>query len=172
MGRTIISFTSHIGRLLDREHDGAGDRLGRQRELVARVFELRFHLWICHAFCEVRVHEPRRNDRHAQFLAGLHPQALGDRAHGELRGGIDRLVRHRLMSGGRSGVDEMSETLLAKDRQRGGDSVKNTFDVDVDHVFPIFNPQVIHRRYRHDAGVVDENVELAVAVKREANETS
>jgi hypothetical protein len=37
----------------------------------------------------------------------------------------------------------MSETLLAKDRQRGRDSVKNTFDVDVDHVFPIFNAQVI-----------------------------
>ena len=123
---------------------------------LSRAFSSwRFHLWICHGFCEVRVHEPRRNDRHAQFLAGLHAQALGDRAHGELRGGIDRLVRHRLMSGGRSGVDEMSETLLAKDRQRGGDSVKNTFDVDVDHVFPILNAQVVQGRHRHDAGIVD-----------------
>ena len=60
------------------------------------AFELRFHLRICHAFREIRPDEPRRNDRDAQLLAGLHAQALGDCAHGELRGGIDRLVRHGL----------------------------------------------------------------------------
>jgi len=33
---------------------------GGSAKLVARAFfELRFHLWICHAFREVRVHEPR-----------------------------------------------------------------------------------------------------------------
>ena len=64
----------NIGRLLDREHDDAGDRLGRQRELVAGAFELRFHLWIGPAFSEVRPDEPWRNDRHPQLLSGL----LGD----------------------------------------------------------------------------------------------
>jgi hypothetical protein len=33
----------------------------------------------------------------------------------------------------------MSETLLAKDRQRRRDAVENTFDVDVDQVLPIIN---------------------------------
>jgi hypothetical protein len=35
-----------------------------------------------------------------------------------------------------------------------------TFDVDVDHVPPILNPQVVRGRHRHDAGIVDENIEL------------
>src|SRR5437868_5001459 len=48
----------YIGRLLAREHDGAGDRLGRHCELVSGAFELRFHLRICHAFREVRPDEP------------------------------------------------------------------------------------------------------------------
>jgi hypothetical protein len=41
------------GRLLDREHDGAGDRFWRQRELVSGAFELRFHRRICHAFRKI-----------------------------------------------------------------------------------------------------------------------
>jgi hypothetical protein len=44
------------------------------------------------------------------------------------------------MSRGRNGVDEMSETLLAKDRQRCGDAVENAFDVD--HVLPVRHTQV------------------------------
>src|SRR5258707_15168836 len=39
-------------------------------------------------------------------------------AHGKLRAGIDRHVRVDHNAGRRSGVDEMSETLLAKHRQR------------------------------------------------------
>ena len=63
--------------------------------------------------------------------------------------------------------EEMSETLLAKHRQRCGDAVENTFDVDVDHVFPILHPQVVQGGDRPNAGVVDENVKLAVALTRQ-----
>src|SRR6266478_10175981 len=98
-----------IGRLFDRERDRAGDRSWRHRELVPRGGELGLHLWICYAVREVRLDEARRNDRHAQLVAGLLPQTFGDGAHGELRAGIDRLVRHGLMSRRGSGVDKMPE---------------------------------------------------------------
>jgi hypothetical protein len=56
----------------------------------------------------------------------------------------------------------MSETLLEKDRQRGRDAVQNTFDVDVDHAFPLLNAQVVEGGDRPYAGIVDENIKLAV----------
>jgi hypothetical protein len=65
----------------------------------------------------------------------------------------------------------MSETLLAKHRQRCGDAIENTFDVDVDHVFAILHPQVVQGGDRPNAGVVDENVKLAVALTRQVDET-
>ena len=74
------------------------------------------------------------------------------------------------MPGGRSGVDEMPETLLAEDRQRGGDAVQNTFDVDVDHLLPILDAQVVEGRNGHDAGIVDENVKLAVPLTCQLHE--
>ena len=48
----------NIGRLLDRERNGAGYRIGRQRELVPGLGELSFHLRICHSFREICADEP------------------------------------------------------------------------------------------------------------------
>src|SRR6185295_7004554 len=59
-------------------------------------------------------------------------------------------------------VDEMSETLLAENWQRCGDAVQDTFDVDVDHLVPFVDAEVVERRDRANAGVVDESVKLAV----------
>src|SRR6266576_5473914 len=160
----------NIGRLLDRERNSAGDRLRRHGELVPGLFELGFHLRICHSFREVRVDEARRNDRHAQLVAGFLPQTFGDGAHGELRGRIDRLVRFSDKSCRRSSVNEMSKTLLAEDRQRGGDAVEHTFDVDVDHLLPILNAQVVERGNWHNAGIVEENVKFAVLLTCQLNE--
>ena len=157
----------NIGRLLDRERNSAGDCIRGHRKLVSGDGKLGFHLQICHRFREVRPDKPRRNDRHAQLIAGLLAQSLGDGAHGELRAGIDRLVRYGLMSRCRSGVAEMPETLLAEERQRCRDAVQNTFDVDVDHVLAILDAQVIEGRNWHNAGIVDENVELAVPLARQ-----
>src|SRR6266404_3798856 len=49
----------NIVRLLDRERNSARDRLRRHGELVPGLFELGFHLRICHSFREVRVDEAR-----------------------------------------------------------------------------------------------------------------
>ena len=122
--RTDNNFVHiNIGRLLDRERNSARDRLRRHGELVPGLFELGFYLRIRHSFREVRVDEARGNDRHSQLVAGLLPQTFGDGTHGELRAGIDRLVRFSDKSCCRSSVNEMSETLLAEDRQRGESSI-------------------------------------------------
>src|SRR6266550_5541210 len=160
----------NIGRLLDRERNSAGDRLRRHGELVPGLFELGFHLRICHSFREVRVDEARRNDRHAQLVAGLLPQTFGDGTPGELRAGIDRLVRFSDKSCRRSSVNEMSETLLAEDRQRCGDAVQNPFDVDVDHVLPLCDAQVVEWRDRPNAGIVDQDVKLTVPLTGQVDE--
>src|SRR6478736_5228216 len=98
-------------------------------------------------------------------------QAFGDRAHGKLSPSINLPVGVDGNAGRRSGVDEMSETLLTKHRQRCGDAVENTFDVDVDHVLPILHAQVVQGGDRPNAGVVDENVKLAVTLTRQVDET-
>src|SRR6266571_4482205 len=153
-----------VGRLLDRERDSASDRLRRHCEPVPRGLELGLHLRTCHSCREVRPHEAGRNDRHAQLVACLLAQALGDRTHSELRPGIDRLVRHRLMSSRRGGVNEMTESLLAKHWERRRDAVQNAFDIDVDHLLPILDAQVVEGRHGHYARIGEENVQLAVSL--------
>jgi hypothetical protein len=66
-------------------------------------------------------------------------------------------------------VNEMSETLLAKHRERCGDAVENPFDVGVDYVFPILHAQVVQRGDRPNASVVDENVKLTVSLTRQVD---
>src|SRR5438270_1653732 len=160
----------NIGRLFDRERNSAGDRRRWHGELVPGLDELDFHLRIGYSFREVCVDEARRNDRHTQLVAGLLPQTFGDGAHGELRPGIDRLVRFSDKSCCRSSVNEMSETLFAEDRQRCGDAVEHTFDVDVDHLLPILDAQVVERGNWHNAGIAEENVKLAVSLTCQLDE--
>src|SRR5260221_11613304 len=128
-----------ISRLLDRERNGASNRIRRDRDPAHPFNDRGLHLRICHRFSEVRVDEAGRDDRHAQSIAGLLAQTLGDGAYGELRAGIDRHGRYNLEPSCRSGVDEMPEPLLAEDRQRRRDAVQNAFDVDVDHLLPFLD---------------------------------
>src|ERR1700682_914337 len=113
----------NISRLLDRERNGTGDRIRWNRKAVHRRRDLGPYLRIVHRFRKVRLHEAGRNDGHAQLVACLLTQALRDGAHGELRRGIDRLIRFGDESCSRSSVDEMSKALPAEDRQCCGDAV-------------------------------------------------
>jgi len=72
------NFIAPTGGLLDRERNSTGDRIWRHRELVSGLREFGFHLRICHRFREVRADEARRDDCHAQLIAGLLAQTLGD----------------------------------------------------------------------------------------------
>ena len=69
-----------------------------------------------------------------------------------------------------SGVDEVPKTLPAEDRQGRGDAVENALDVDVDHVLPLLDAQVVERGQRPDAGISDKNVELAVTLRCQGDE--
>ena len=64
----------------------------------------------------------------------------------------------------------MSETLLAKDRQRSGDAIQNTFDVDVDHLLPILDAQVVKERIWRNASIVHENIKLAIPLTCQLDE--
>ena len=64
----------------------------------------------------------------------------------------------------------MPEALLAEDSQRGGDAVQNAFDVDVDHLVPISDAQIVERRHGHDAGIAEKNVEPAKPLARQLDE--
>jgi hypothetical protein len=67
-------------------------------------------------------------------------------------------------------VDEMPKTLLAEDGQRRRDTVENTFNVDVDHILPILNAQVVEKRYRGNASVANENVKFTVSITSQLDE--
>src|SRR4029079_5265122 len=119
--------------------------------------------WICHGSREVRLDKSRRNARHAQLIAGFLSQGLGNRAHSVLRASIDRHGRYDLNSGGRNDIDEMSEILPPKHRQGGGNAVQNAFEVDVDHLLPVVDAQLVEERDWRYSSVVDENIQLAVS---------
>jgi hypothetical protein len=101
---------------------------------------------------------------HAQLVASLLAQALGDGAHGELRARVNRLVWDSFVSGRRSDGDKMPASLPAEDRKCGGNAVQNALDVDVDHLLPILDAKVVEGRNRHDSGIADEHVQLSVPV--------
>ena len=49
----------NIGGLLNREHDGSSDRVGRDPHFVHAIADLVLHFRTGHGFREVRVHEAR-----------------------------------------------------------------------------------------------------------------
>src|SRR5450755_1798402 len=160
----------NIGWLLNRERNGAGDRIRRHPSLVPSLFELRFHYRICRSFREVRPRHARRDDRHAQLVADLLAQALGDGAHGDLRASIDRHGRQDKISRCGSDVDEVPGTLRAEDRQCCRDAVENAFNVDIDHLFPILDAQIVEGGNWHNTGIIDENVKLTVPLTCQPDE--
>jgi len=54
----------------------------------------------------------------------------------------------------------MPEPLLAEDRQRCRDTVRNAFDVDVDHLRPIGDAQFVEERSWRNAGLLTRTSSL------------
>ena len=69
-----------IGRLFDGESDGAGDRLRRHRNPVARLHQGVSQRGVTDALHEAGAYEPWRDERHAERLASFLTQALGEGA--------------------------------------------------------------------------------------------
>jgi hypothetical protein len=51
-------------------------------------------------------------------------------------------------------------------RHRRGNPVQHTFDVDVDSAVPVVDLPTLERRMRHDAGVVEDDVDASVLLHR------
>ena len=79
-----------------------------------------------------------------------------------MRSPLDSARTHRGaggVCGGERDVDELPEVLPAEHRQRGGDPVQDTPQVDLDHQVPLVDLQFVQVRYETDTGVVDHDVE-------------
>jgi len=55
------------------------------------------------------------------------------------------LIRHDAKRGRRGRIDDVAEPLGAEHGQRRGDAEQHALDVDVDHEFPIVDPQRVER---------------------------
>lgn len=66
----------------------------------------------------------------------------------------------------------MPEPLPAKDGQRRRDAVQHALDIDVDHLLPLFDAQVVERGDQPHSGIVDEDVELAEPLRGQLDEAS
>ena len=105
--------------------------------------------------------KPGEIDGHAHLAAGLLPQPFGDHAHRDFGRRSRPTGWARLVGGGRGGVDEVPDLLLAEDRQRGGDADST----------PLMFTSTIRSQSstrssssgddRHHARVADEHVEPA-----------
>jgi hypothetical protein len=82
----------------------------------------------------------------------------------------DRHVRYCFETCYGGDVDKMTESLRPKLRQRCRDAVQHAFDVDVDHLLPILDAQVVERGDRHHTGVIDEHIKLAVPLAGQPHE--
>ena len=58
-----------------------------------------------------------------------------------------------------------------KTGKAGSDTVEYAFDVDVDHRFPVVDPQRVESRDWTDPGVVDQNIEASIPLAREVHQT-
>ena len=65
----------------------------------------------------------------------------------------------------------MPKALGAEHGQRSGDTVQDTLDVDVNHLVPFFDAQIIKGCDRRDAGITDEDIQLAVPRTGQAHES-
>jgi hypothetical protein len=60
----------NIGRLFNRERNGAGNRIRRDRHPVHSSDDLGLHLRVCYGVREIAFNEAQRNDCDAQFITG------------------------------------------------------------------------------------------------------
>jgi hypothetical protein len=57
-----------------------------------------------------------------------------------------------------------SETLPSENRQAGGDAVQNTFEVDIDHLLPILDTELVSGATGSDRGRIDSLMGPTLAV--------
>jgi hypothetical protein len=157
-----------VVRLVDGEGNGAGDGFGGDGDLAEIVDELG-GAPVGDGVGEFGSSYAGGNDGDAEvgvFLA----KAVRDGVDGEFRGAVDRTGRHDRVAADGGNVDDLAVALLFHQRQHGGDAVEDAADVDVDHLVPFVDFQRFERRERHQAGVVDDDIDMAVLFDGDGDE--
>lgn len=86
--------------------------------------------WIGDVIGQFGLDHAGADQRHPDGI-GLLAQPIGDGAHCELAGAIDRRRRPHLMRADRGDVDDVPMALRLHDRQHGGNAVQHAAHVDV-----------------------------------------
>jgi hypothetical protein len=88
---------------------------------------------------------PGRDDRHPKVVACFLPKTLRYCADRHLGARVDRLTRRDPEGRGGGRVDEMPKALATEHRKRRRDPEQDTFEVDVDHRFPVVDAVLVKR---------------------------
>ncbi|EGE58966.1 hypothetical protein RHECNPAF_2530040 [Rhizobium etli CNPAF512] len=148
-----------ILRLADGIEDRMGDCLGADRHRPESRHGLARGR-VGDRVGQFRCRRAGRDDGDADAI-GLLPQPVGDGADGEFRRAIDGCGRRDAVTADRRQVDDLPGSLRLHDRQGCRDAVEHTLDVDIDHPVPLLDLEGRERRERHDAGIVEDDVEPA-----------
>ena len=144
-------------RLLDGEHDRAGDVVGLQRLELERVVE------------ERRVGHARLDHRHPHAaVVELLAQRLAHAGDRPLGRGVER-ADDRAAAGDRAGEQHVALALLER-VQRGPDRQGGAVDVGEHHLLPVVDVALLEAARRAEAGVGERDVDPPVGVERGLDE--
>ena len=87
---------------------------------------------------------------------------------GELRGAVDSLVGQPPPAGLAGDGDDVRRVALEQLGQRRADGVDEPLDVDVDHLVELVHGQIEERSIGADAGIANDDIELAKALDSRA----
>lgn len=98
------------------------------------------------------------------IASGFLAQSFADGPDRELGSGVDGHGRRDTKRGCGSGGDEVAGPLRPENRQRDADPVQHALHIDVDHVVPLVDAQIVEGRDRANSGIADEYVESAAGL--------
>ncbi len=153
----------HVGRLSRGGVDGPGHRIGIDGNVGERFYAL---LYLGHRdmIGQLRLDRAGADFGYPDGAIRLHANAVTEGSRGELGRTVDRRTREDHVAGDRAHIDKLASAMGTHEGLGRGHAVEHALDVDVYHPVPFFETVHLNRGERHDAGVVDPNIQLAIAI--------